>query len=1300
MGKKIKLIFIIAIISTFVSYASDVKFYNINSLYGISMRETASVCKDKEGFIWASSKTGILRLTEDDYKIYQLPYETANIISVKLVCEHSGLIAFTNNGQIFSYNQIYDRFDLLINLSKELNDSHLGVNSILIDNDNTYWIASTAGLYQYKGDQLSLAGNNDEMINKAIWLNNQQILFTSVNGIAVMNTKTLESHFLYNYKDSNRGSFEVSILYLDKSRNQLWVGTLSNGLFYYDFKEGTFTNSNISSLPKQPILAIEPISDTTLLLGIDGQGIWKIDRQNNRVLDVYKENVDNPSSLRGNGVYDIYCDEDKRVWVATYSDGVSYFDQASPIVNQITHQTNNSNSLANNDVNCLIEDSHGNMWIATNNGISYWEVSTNKWRNFYVNKQEQAQVFLTLCEDNQGRIWAGTYSSGVYVLDEETGKQLAHYSQLEAGAPFVNNFVFDIFKDDQGDIWIGGINSEVIRYEPGKNIFRKYSVQPVNVLSELSRGYMLFGCTYGLCVSDNKTGELTPLINGCLVHDILVKDSTVWIGTSGDGLIRFDPRKETSEYFTTQNGLPSNFVNSVAFSDGYLWLGTENGLCRFDPKEKNALIYSSIRSLSNISFNRNAHFNLRNGMLAWGTNKGIVIFNPKTLQQLQKKGKIFLQDLSISGRSIRDISKFKLNTPLDQIDKIVLKYNQNTLTLELLPIGIASGSKLSWKMEGMDEDWTQPASHRLISYSNMPSKEYKLKIRLYDNSLSQILAERTFEIRITPPFWGKWWFLIVVFIIISSIIYVGFWYYINLLKQEHTEEKIRFFTNTAHEIRTSLTLIKAPVEELSKEKNLSETGRHYLHLAIEQARRLSSVVTQLMDFQKADIGKEQMSLKMVDLVKLVNYRKLMFESFAQTKNIELFFTSDQPSYFTAIDESMIEKVVDNLISNAIKYSHPDNHVYINLNWNNNNWIFEVKDHGIGINRKEQRQLFREFYRGENAINSRIVGSGIGLLLARNYVVLHGGTISCSSQENIGSTFQVVIPRKEVSEEIKSADTANSTNIAVNSIETNRSQTMVSEEKKQPKEIRILIVEDTEELRNFMNDSLQEEFDVLTAKDGDDAWKIIQKEMPDLVISDVMMPNMNGFELCQLMKSSYEYAHIPIILLTALSEKAEKLHGLGLGADDYLTKPFDIPLLIQKIKSIISNRITIRKKALRLTKENENDEPILENELNDKFVKKALDVVRSNMSNPKFGKNEFSFEMNVSTSLLYKKIKSLTDQSPVDFIKTVRMNHALELLQSGKYNVTEVSELSGFSSVGYFSTVFKKHFGKSPTEILV
>ena len=1288
------LLIVVLFLHITISQSSNVKFYNINTIYGISMREAASVCSDKDGFIWAACKTGVMRLTEDDHRIYQLPYEAADYLTTKLVYSQSMLIAYTNNGQIFRYNPIFDKFDLVVNLRLYTDAKYMNIHQLAIDPQGAYWISSSYGLHKLQNKILTKVRTDAGEAYGASWFDDTHLLTAGKKGIWMTDTKTMKD--LCIYKNTAIDPFQVSSLFFDNKAKKLWIGTLSDGLFRFDFSSKALNKEPLYSLPKQPILAMESNSDSTLLIGIDGQGIWELDKRSNKILSVYKQDADNPSSLRGDGVYDIFCDHKKRVWVCTYSGGVSFYEQSIPLVNHITHYPNTLNSLNNNDVNKIIEDKKGNIWFATDNGISCWLKKTNQWKTFYSNKKEQAQVFLSLCEDNEGRIWAGSYSSGVYVIDGNTGKEVAHYYKGDNKSIMSCNYVFDIMKDSQGDIWVGGTEGDIFCYLSKEKKFRKYGGQSTNSFVEVAANQILSVSSFGLSMINKITGAEKVLIEGLTPNDIAVIGNDAWLCTRGDGLIRFDLKKHTIEKFTTKAGLPSNYINSVLKEGDYLWLGTENGLCRFSLKNKSVLVYSSLLSLSHVSFNAASHCILRDGDWMWGTNNGAVSFNPAKLRKSNQDGKIFFQNLTVSGRSIRDSSILKLESPVDSLKEIKVKYNQNTLTLELLPLGLSSSdSKFSWKMDGLESKWNQPVSHRIITYTNLPSGVFTLKIRLYDSSMSQLIAERKITIRVTPPFWRTWWFIFFLTLLFTGIIYLMFRLYIDRLNKLHTEEKIRFFTNTTHDIRTSLTLINAPISELNKEKNLSETGRYYLRLASEQSRRLASVVTQLMDFQKADIGKDHLSLRMVDIVQMVVRRKLMFESFAAGKNIEIHFSTNKESYFTAVDEQKMDNVIDNLISNAVKYSNPESQIQIVLTCSDKNWTLEVTDSGIGISEKAQRQLFKEFYRGENAINAKIIGSGIGLLTVKNYVNLHKGKITCASKENVGSSFKVVIPFAEIEIELAPSPSVDSVMSLQNIIEPDVDER--TKDSKQ-KEMKILIVDDNDDLRNFMHTTLGGEFETLMAEDGITAWELIEKEIPDLIVSDIMMPNMDGFELCRLVKSTYETSHIPVILLTALSEKTQQLHGLGLGADDYLTKPFDMGLLSQKIKSIIRNRGLVREKALKLTKSN-TIEPIFTNDNNDKFIKKALEIVHKNMSNPLFGKEEFASEMNVSTSLLYKKIKSLTDQSPSDFIKSIRLTYALELLQSHKHNVTEVSELCGFSTIGYFSTVFKKHYGKSPTDIL-
>lgn len=1293
------ILFFIAMFCQLMTFAVETEFHHVNLMFGISMRKVTSLCKDDNGFVYGASKMGVVRVTDGDYRIYSLPY-TSSVISVRLVYANSQIYALSNNGQIFRYDRLYDRFEQFMDLHDYIDDKHLAVYKVITGPDHSLWLATSEGVYQIKGQNLTLVTEKNVRVWSLGLLDAHTLIYATNRTINTLNLQSMKSEII----SQHSVDMEITALHIDSTYKKVWIGTTSQGLYYLDLNQPFPTSlSRLSEFPTQPILAIEENIDGTLLLGIDGNGIWEMRKEDNHILYVYKEEVNNPVSLKGNGVYDILCDENGRVWVATYSGGISFFEQKEQPVSHVSHQTGNSNSLGNDNVNKIIEDQKGNLWFGTDNGISKWDRKNNRWHHFLQSENNEIKVVLALCQDNDGNIWVGTYSSGVYILNSETGNIIRHLSSTKE---FACQFVFDIFKDSQGDLWIGGTYSHVICYLAKEKKFRTYSKRPINSFFEIAPGKIVANCTYGLLLFNKEVGYVENMFDkGYIVQACAYVDNVFWIGTNGQGLLRYDPQNGDIRRFTQECGIPSNYINSIICSGNSLMLGTEGGLCRFSLSNNSVYAYPSLFSFSNLSYNANACHRLGNGEYVWGTSYGAVIFNPETFNEIKQHGEIYFQDMRIGGMSIREIPEL-LTHPVNDIDTLRLEYKQNTIALEFIPVDISSSQcKFIWKLEGMDKHWSNISQQQVVTYSNLSDGSHLLRVRMYDASLTQLLDERELHLYITPPYWRTWWFYLLLTVFVGGILALLFNLYVKHLKQLHSEDKIRFFTNMAHDIRTSLTLVKAPIEQLCQEKGLSESGNYYLNLATEQADRLTFVATQLLDIQKIDVGKGQLFLSRSDIVSLIHHRVQMFEALAIKNEIKLNFVSDKPSYYTGVDEIKIEKVVDNLLSNAIKYSLKGGCVNVSLSCDEKEWRLTVADQGIGISEKAQAKLFKEFYRGENLANSRMVGSGIGLLLVKNYVVMHQGTVSVKSKENVGTTFHIIIPyhivdivsseKQETSHKIQDLSAYVETVTVSQAVDSDDDGDELPTQKKH-----LLVVEDNSDLQEFIRYSFNNQYTVSTANNGKEAWNFVQKSAPDLIISDVMMPEMDGLQFCKLLKSTFETSHIPIILLTSLSEKTGELEGLRLGADDYITKPFDVSLLKQRIESIIKNREIIKKRSLRLIgKGNNSEQPILLNDLNDQFIKKAIEVVREHISDSNFGKDEFAVEMSVSPSLLYKKLKALTEQSTVDFIKSIRMEYALELLQSRKHTITEISEYCGFSSATYFGVVFKKYFGKSPTDVL-
>ena len=1258
-------------------YASDMGFYNADDTYGITIREPSSICKDDDGFMWVATKSGIYRLS-DESKCYNVPYTTVNIVSVELVHRKGELYVFTNHGEIFRYNKRLDRFEHYLDLLSALNVEAIYLADIKIGGDkDILWLATSAGLYHCVNGKCTRIPGVEGAVGDMTMDGCKHLIVASTGGVYRINTENYDREVW----NDNPGVFPT-LIKLDKAMNRLWIGTMSDGLYYLDCDTKELKASPIKRFPHQYVRDIEIVSDSAIWCGIDGRGIWQLSRDGSRVTEIFQEDKDNPHSIAGNGVLDMCYDRPDRVWVCSFTGGVSIAELNSPLITHFRHRVNDPNSPANDYIYDVAEDSKGRIWIGTNGGLSYWNPDTGKWVNRFGHEYESF-IVRSVCEDSKGDIWVGTYSNGVYVLDGNTQRIKAHHTDRQ-GILSKNGFVFDILRDSNGDIWMAGMIGAIIKYDHVTGQFDEYPVRPVSTMAELDDSTLIMASNNQLLSLDKNTKEIKELLTDNMIQDIEVTEGKIWVASNGNGLICYDIASQATETFNLKHGSVSDNINSILYHNGNLWLGTDNGLYRFNIGDKSVASFDFPETAGKIDYTSDASVKLSNGTSAWGTSEGLIILDTESMTSRTPSGRIYLQDILLSSRSMRDMPDILPEMPLDEITDLTLQHDQNNITFSLQPLGSHSRTSLfSWKMEGFDDDWSELSDLSIINYTNLNPGNYTLYIRLYNPDL---ISERKISIHIKPPFWATWWFKTAYVLLIATLLYLLLRFYINRINRRHAEHKLQFFINTAHDLRTALTLIKAPIEEIKRSPNINEEEKQYLQLAIDQMQRLTMVTTQLMDLQKIDLGKGQFHPMNYDIVPLISSRISMFESIAEKRNITLTYSYKPESYVTAVDAGKIERIVDNLLSNAIKYSHEYSSVDINFTANDNEWRLSIVDHGIGIDKKSLDNLFKEFFRSENAVNSRISGSGIGLALTKKLVELHDGKIIVESREDEGSRFEIVIPHR----------LCDSAPLPVNAEEPESADKSIDNE--EIKNMRILVCEDNDDLRRFMKRPLGRHFNVATSSNGVDAWEYIKKELPDLIVSDIMMPGMDGFELCRLVKSTFETSHIPIILLSALSDQSDELHGLGLGADDYMTKPFDMKTLTQRIMSIILNRRALGSRVISEVGETVEEADTKEsNELNDAFVRQALKIVVNHLEDSDFSKEEFAREMGVSTSLLFKKIKALTDMTVVDFIRSIRMDHAMKLLNDRQYSIGEIAYKCGFSSISYFSTVFKKHFGKSPTD---
>jgi ligand-binding sensor domain-containing protein/AraC-like DNA-binding protein len=730
-----------------------VEFQTINSRFGLSMRQTYTVCEDDHGFIWASARTGILRVTDGDYRIYHLDYdpEWLNVFSVKLASGEGRLAAYTDNGQIFMYDPVGDRFDKVLNLGASQSNAHFALNRVLVD-ERGLWVASSAGLFRHENDRTTrISGLGVECFDIER-LDGDNIFVAADDGIHLYN---ISSGMAGAMCDVGAGIHVATALRFDEGSGQLWIGTRSEGLYRLDIETKTLHRTLPSALPSDFITAISPYSDSTVLVGIDGQGIWEVAVDGSRVVDIHREDPDNPSSLPGNGVQNIFCDSRGRVWVSTYNGGISWFqkENPNPAVLHLTHRINDPNSLANNSVSSVLEDSSGRWWFTTDNGVSRYDPADGEWSNLHLGGSNRSRSFTSICQDDRGRVWVGSLADGLFLLDGDTGGIVSHWTR-GTGSPLAFNFVTSVYKDLDGDVWINDTVEGLVCYLSAEDRFERYS-RSAGVIEMMPDGKMLLGDFSGLSLLDKRTGHSGWLLSGILIHDLLVIDDMVWLCTAGAGLLEYDYTTGTiTKRYTVAEGLPSNYVNSILNKDGILWVGTESGLCRVDPVAQKVDRFASTDLFSSLSFNRRARLGLSSGHLAWGTNDGVVVFAPDSLHNNRVEGRLYFQDIHVSGRSVRENDRVKLTVPIDSLTSIRLPRGTDGFSLELLSLDAPGDSRLSWLMEEVDSGWSEPRRNRVITYNRLSGGRHTLGIRLWDSSLTDIIAERKLIVVVTRPFFG------------------------------------------------------------------------------------------------------------------------------------------------------------------------------------------------------------------------------------------------------------------------------------------------------------------------------------------------------------------------------------------------------------------------------------------------------------------------------------------------------------------------------------------------------------------
>lgn len=1329
---------------------------NLNTDNGLSSSRVYSIVEAEDGAMWISTKRGVDRYNGQLVSNYtlatEMQYSDASGRNIKLTQDHHRQIyAYDNKGKVYIYNKVKDTFVLRCNLQKILGGS-IVLNELLVDEKGNFWLAMDKGLYCFSasadGKEIVREKAKGRFILKNTYINHIQFVGQR---LLIGTSKDVYCYSVATQKIAKKisGSSVVSS-YHDVEGHHIWLGTFHEGVKVVDDRTWKPINSiafhSLQNIPQIPVRSIISFDHQTILMAVDGAGIYAYDKLNKQTKLLLDTDGRPGNILKGNGLYTLCRDRFGDLWAGSYSGGVDLAIPMEHTLEYITHEYLNNQSLLDDCVNDVFQSRDGKIWYATDKGVSVYDPQTYSWHHGLYNK-----VALTICQTVDGRVLVGTYGNGVYQVNSD-GTSMPAYSV--SNGKLKSDYVFSLFTDSEGYLWIGCLDGDMACFPSGKNISRGVGKTafylPVNevqcITESEDKRSIAVGTSHGCYLIDKQNpmhprrffypGQYPDKDINFFVNSMVYQNSShVWIGTDGGGLYDYDLTTNKFRNYTTQESLPSNAVYGlIKGKNGKLWLSTDKGLAFiYQGKVVNLNFFKGLER----EYNRMSVACTSDGRMLFGSNDGVVALAPMFAKGLNYAAPLRIHRVEVEGVERTDQWNESLFEMLQE-GTLQLHHHENTLIVSFESINYQYQHDIQYQyyLEGYDRNWSKLSSYQLARFVNLPPGNYVLYVKAIGRSNGRELGATSLKISIAQPWWNTWWAWIVYLCILTAILYFAWQYYKERLQRRYYDEKINFFVNTAHNIRTPLSLVLAPLVDLSKDSHLSEKSRVFLDMAQRNGNKLLKMVTELLDFQKVEQSAELVRLQDVELPMFLRLQVEKFIVAAQEKHIHLSLEAC-PQHLVHTDVKMMDLILENLLSNAIKYTPEGGKVTLSASIEGKTAQILVSDTGIGIPKAEIKNIFKSFFRASNAVNSQEMGSGLGLMLTRQLVKKLGGKLTFVSEEGKGTTFHVVLPlgnsaasSTQPVEEVQNVEAIFSNHQDVHD-EERKSVASSDEQNSEVSKDTLLFVDDNEDLRQYICMTFSDTYRVVDVESGDAALKYLEEGGEcDIVVSDVMMPGMQGDVLCQRIKENKDTSWLPVILLTAKAGRNFMIEGLGLGADDYIAKPFDATILASKIDSMLKNRHRLSQyymeRSLALVRGevsaksnsskqvmdlNAADEPIETIQASDEkeeqailnpqdqaFVEKATRLVLDNLSDTDFTIDRLCREMAMSRTLFYGKLKTLTGQGPQDFMRLIRLEQAAMFLKQGD-SVLDVSVKAGFVNVKYFSTVFKKHFGVSPSKYL-
>lgn len=1333
----------------FAKETNEYKFNRIDVERGLSNSEVLCIFKDRSGFMWFGTPSGLNRY--DGYEVVPCKQDLSTKSNLssnndiwRIQEDMEGRLWLNTRLGYTVYDPGIERF---VDSPSDLFKKYAGTEefwSVYIDEGKNFWFVTweDVRLYDSKTGELKIfeQGTPDGLSRGLIadikQGKNRYWFFLDNGMLECMDAQThkvisRDSTILKLSKTSIMDQREMT-LFIDSSGDVWAYGIGSHfGVAHYNTSRTTWQiySANAPSdyrITNNIITEIQEDNAGNIWIGTDHGGVNVVNKKTGEI-SVIKNDESDPLSLAQNTIKSLYKDDTGIMWLGTYKKGVCYYHESIYKFKSLI----SSSTIPYKDINCFFETKDGNFWIGTNGGGLLFfdrkkETYTVYKRNPNNPNSPAGDVIVGIEEDVNGHLWIGYYLEGLDCFDGKTFTNYTYDTQKSDGLTDNNAWVLE--NDRDGHLWVGTLRGGVLLIDVATHKIIKHLETNGSVYALVKRrlGGMFVGAQSGLYLYDFEK-EILELYEPEIFNEVqlsrndinyLCEDSRglLWIGTR-NGLFVFNPYSKKVELFTEANGLSSDLIQSVLEdSDNNIWVSTNRGLSCVKVTTNvetpgyffNIMNYDSSEGLQGEQFNYNAAYITSKSELLFGGISGFNLFIPSQISYNTNPPKVVITDFQIYNKSIKPEEKYNgrvlLTKSINITDEIKLKYFDNyiSLTFAALDYCMPNKSRYFYKLEGFNDQWLEADRFsRKATYTNLSPGTYLFRLKAVNNDGVESRESIRLKITVSPPFWNTAaaWF-IYLFLVIALIL----WYRKRMTAKaerklvyaqeklktkqqlEMDEMKLRFFTNISHEFRTPLTLILTPLDELlSKEKDKEK--KNLLDVIDRNAQNLLRLVNQLLDFRKLDDNAHKLQQSHGDIIRFLNEQASLFNDAMEKKQINYTFSSEITALHIWFDPDKLAKVMVNLLSNAYKFTPEEGHVSIHVRQvDNSSLSIVVKDDGVGIPEEDLEKIFERFYQVNPSKDYNNQGSGIGLHIVKEYVELHHGKVHAERLPEKGSLFEFILP-------IVSDAPEHSDALLAEGAEQDEEQ-LVSETSTENELPKLLVVEDNAELLAFLTDQLKNDYVVLRASNGVDGKEIALAEIPDLILSDVMMPLMDGVELCQQLKADIRTSHIPLILLTAKSGEESKLEGLTAGADDYITKPFNLNILKVKIRNIVEMRRHNQKEF----QEQVKIEPskIAVSSLDEKLIRKALEYTEQHMSDPDFSVEELSRELGMSRVHLYKKLSSLTGKTPIEFIRIIRLKRAAQLLQESQLTVSEIAYEVGFNNPKYFRKYFKDEFGILPS----